>query len=41
MRGILIDWMVDLHYKLRMFPQTLFAAVTIIDIYLSKNNVTK
>jgi hypothetical protein len=41
MRGILIDWIVELHYKYKMFPQTLFATVMIIDKYLSKKSIKK
>lgn len=36
MRGILIDWIADLHFKFKMFPQTLYMIVMIIDKYLSK-----
>ena len=41
MRGILIDWIVDLHYKFKMFPQTLYIVVMIIDKYISKREATK
>jgi len=41
MRGILIDWLIDLHHKFKMFPQTLFATVMIIDKYISKKGANK
>ena len=37
MRAILIDWMVDVHAKYRMSPQTLHMTVDLIDRYLSKD----
>lgn len=36
MRTILIDWLVDVHYKYKMVPETLYLTVSIIDRYLSK-----
>lgn len=41
MRGILLDWLVDLHFKFKMFPQTLYMTVMIIDKYLCKKIATK
>lgn len=41
MRGILIEWIADLHYKFKMFPETLYKVVTIIDKFLSKKEATK
>lgn len=41
MRGILLDWLIDLHHKFKMFPETLFTITMIIDTYLSKKTVTK
>lgn len=41
MRGILLDWIVDLHQRFKMFPSTLYATIMIIDIYLSKCVATK
>ena len=40
MRAILIDWIVDVHKKYRLNPETLFLTVNIIDRFLSKQNVT-
>ena len=41
MRGILIDWIVDLHQRFKMFPDTLFMVLAIIDSYLQKRQITK
>lgn len=41
MRGILIDWLSDLHLKFKMFPETIFTIVNIIDRYLSKKSIPK
>jgi hypothetical protein len=35
MRDILIDWLIEVHYKFRLLPETLFLAVNIIDRFLS------
>eukprot|EP00929_Paragymnodinium_shiwhaense_P013992 TRINITY_DN121846_c0_g1_i1.p1 TRINITY_DN121846_c0_g1~~TRINITY_DN121846_c0_g1_i1.p1 ORF type:complete len:552 (-),score=135.98 TRINITY_DN121846_c0_g1_i1:93-1685(-) len=34
MRGILVDWLVDVHRKYKMRPETLYLCVSIIDRYL-------
>lgn len=41
MRAILIDWLVDVHLKFKLVPETLFLTVNLIDRYLEKKNVTK
>ena len=41
MRGILIDWLVDLHQRFKMFTDTLFMVVIIIDKYLQKKQISK
>ncbi|BFZ58467.1 G2/mitotic-specific cyclin [Savitreella phatthalungensis] len=35
MRGILVDWLIEVHTKFRLLPETLFLAVNIIDRFLS------
>lgn len=35
-RGILVDWLVEVHLKFRLLPETLFLAVNIVDRYFSK-----
>lgn len=36
MRALLIDWLVDVHFKFKLSPETLFMTVNLIDRYLSK-----
>lgn len=36
MRGILLDWLVEVHYKFKLVPETLYLTVNLIDRYLSK-----
>ncbi|CAB46666.1 G2/mitotic-specific cyclin cdc13 [Schizosaccharomyces pombe] len=35
MRGILTDWLIEVHSRFRLLPETLFLAVNIIDRFLS------
>jgi len=41
MRAILIDWLVEVHMKYRLRPETLFLTVSIIDRYLSVRPVMR
>lgn len=34
-RAKLIDWLSKIHYKYKMFPETLFTIVSVVDKYLS------
>jgi hypothetical protein len=36
MRSILVDWLVEVHTKFRLIPETLYLCVNIIDRYLSQ-----
>ena len=38
-RAKLIDWLAELHYKYKMFPETLFTMTTLVDRYLSAKTV--
>ncbi|GAA5900818.1 cyclin family protein [Sporobolomyces salmoneus] len=40
MRGILVDWLVEIHTKFRLLPETIFLAVNIIDRFLSTRAVS-
>jgi G2/mitotic-specific cyclin 2 len=40
MRSVLIDWLVEVHWKLKLLPETLFLAVNIIDRFLSIRSVS-
>ncbi|CDS01426.1 hypothetical protein [Sporisorium scitamineum] len=39
-RAILIDWLVDVHAKFRLLPETLYLAVNIIDRFLSRRTIS-
>ncbi len=41
MRAILIDWLVDVHLKFKLVPETLHLTVNIVDRYLAKEKVTR
>lgn len=41
MRMILVDWLVDVHLKFKMHPETMFLAVDIVDRYLAVSKVTR
>lgn len=39
MRGVLIDWLVEVHTRFRLLPETLFLCVNIVDRFLSTKQV--
>ncbi|XP_040384026.1 cyclin-B1-3-like [Oryza brachyantha] len=41
MRAILTDWLIEVHYRLTLMPETLYLTVYIIDQYLSMENVPR
>jgi len=41
MRSILIDWLIDVHYKFDLTDETLFMTVLIIDRYISYKPISK
>lgn len=41
MRAILIDWLIEVHYKFKLNADTLFITVNIIDRYLSTQTVKR
>ena len=41
MRAILIDWLVDVHLKFKLLPETLYFTVNIIDRYLGKVAISR
>ena len=41
MRSILIDWLVEVHLKFKLVPETLYLVVNLIDRYLAKKEVTR
>ncbi len=41
MRAILIDWLIEVHLKFKLLPETLFLTVNIIDRYLEKKVIPR
>lgn len=39
MRAILIDWLIEVHLKFKLLPETLFLTVNLIDRFLEKELV--
>lgn len=40
-RGFLVEWIIDVHRKFRLQPETLYVTVSIIDRYLAKVSIKK
>ena len=36
MRAILVDWLIEVHFKFKLLPETLFLTMNLIDRYLEK-----
>ncbi|KAI4323257.1 hypothetical protein L6164_022878 [Bauhinia variegata] len=41
MRGILINWLIEVHFKFDLMPETLYLSVTLLDQYLSLVTIKK
>jgi len=41
MRSILVDWLVEVHLKFKLVPETLYLTVNIIDRYLERRQVSR
>ncbi|KAI4321667.1 hypothetical protein MLD38_035024 [Melastoma candidum] len=41
MRGILIDWLIEVHYKFELMEETLYLTVNLIDRFLSVQQITR
>lgn len=41
MRVVLLDWLLDIHHRLKMFPSTLFLTVSLIDRYLASHEISR
>jgi hypothetical protein len=41
MRAILIDWMIEVHLKFKLLPETLYLSVNIMDRYLCKEKIKR
>lgn len=41
MRSILVDWLVDVHLKFKLLPETLYLTVNMIDRYLQTEVISR
>jgi hypothetical protein len=41
MRGILVDWLVEVHRMFKLLPETLFLGIAIIDRYLAAKQISR
>jgi len=41
MRAILVDWIIEVHLKFKLLPETLFITVNLIDRYLSQTSIKR
>ena len=41
MRAILIDWLIEVHLKFKLLPETLFLTINMIDRYLEKQIIPR
>ena len=41
MRSILVDWLVEVHLKFKLVPETLYLTINLIDRYLEKQEVSR
>lgn len=39
MRAILLDWLLDVHFKCQLMPETLFCTINYIDRFLKKKHI--
>ena len=40
-RAILIDWLINVHMKFKLLPETLFITINLIDRFLSQKSISK
>lgn len=41
MRAILVDWLIEVHYKFKLMPETMFLTINLIDRYLERFDVLR
>ena len=41
MRSILVDWLVEVHLKFKLVPETLYLTINLIDRYLERKEVSR
>ena len=39
MREILTDWLIEVHLKFKLLPETLYLTINLIDRYLTTQNI--
>ncbi len=40
-RAVLVDWIINVHMKFKLLPETLFITVNLIDRFLSKYSIDR
>jgi len=41
MRGVLVDWLLEVHRKFKMLPSTCFLSINLLDRYLAKRQISR
>jgi cyclin B len=41
MRAILVDWIIEVHLKFKLLPETLFLTISLIDRYLERVQIKR
>lgn len=41
MRKVLVDWLIEVHLKFKLKPETLFISVNLLDRYTEKNHIPR
>ncbi len=41
MRGILVDWIIEVHLKFKLLPETLYLTVNLTDRYLEQTQISR
>ena len=41
MREILTDWLIEVHQKFKLLPETLYLTISLIDRYLSTTSILR
>ncbi len=41
MRAVLVSWLIEVHMKFKLLPETLFLTVNLIDRYTEKKQVSR
>ena len=41
MRAILVDWIIEVHLKFKLVPETLFLCISLMDRYLERARISR